>query len=286
MMIKQSSRLLFKHTSNSLAGHAKWQNIMHRKNAQDKVKGAASMKYVQMVAIAIKENNNDFNINTNNELKNVMDRAIQANVPKKNLLNVIDKFKNKDASKNEYKQFIFPIIGKNGISLVYDVFTDSPLSVRSAIFGAVKGIDGANNPKGLHFFEEQGEIIMEHTNKDLESMDDDQAEEFLEELTLSLLEKDVEFEDIEFSVQDNDAVALKVVCPADSVHQTFKDLKTVQDSVGCKVISSDVVYNPTSVMTISEEENNSLMKPLKKCMKLSEDVPDLKNLYVNFKIEE
>lgn len=285
-MIKQSSRLLFKQTSNLTAGHAKWQNIMHRKNAQDKVKGAASMKYVQMVTIAIKENNNDFNVNTNKELKSVMERAMQANVPKKNLLNVIDKYKNKDASKNEYKQYIFPIIGKNGTSLVYDVFTDSPLSVRSAIFGAVKSIEGATNPKGLHFFEKQGEIIMEHTNKDLESLDDAQADEFLEELTLSLLEEDVEFEEIEFSAQDNDTVALKVICPADSVHQTVKDLKKVQDSVGCKVISSDVVYNPTSTMTISEEENSSLLKPIKRCMRLSEDVPDLKNLYVNFNIEE
>lgn len=285
-MFKQTNTLLFKNSSKLTAGHAKWQNIMHRKSAQDKLKGAASMKYVQMMTMAIKENNNDFNVSSNTELKSVMERAAQANVPKKILLNVIDKFKNKDAAKSEYKQYIFPVIGKNGISIIYDIFTDNPLSVRSGISTAVKNLEGSVNPQALHFFEKQGEIIMECNKKNLEDMDDDQSNEFLEDITMALIEKDIEFEDVEYAVQDNNVLSLKVICKDDGVHKTFKSLKEMQDDIDCKVLSSDVIYKASNTININQDENSSLLKGARRCLKASEDIPDLKALYVNFKVEE
>ncbi|SGZ39514.1 uncharacterized protein HGUI_01714 [Hanseniaspora guilliermondii] len=285
-MFKQTNLLLLKSTPTFRAGHAKWQNIMHRKNAQDKIKGANSMKYVQQVTMAIKENNNDFNINSNSELKSVMERAAQANVPKKILLNVIEKFKSKDASKNEYKQCIFPVIGKNGVSVIYDIFTDSPLSVKTGIATAVKMLDGSVNTQALHFFDKRGEIMLNYIGKDLEEMDDGQSEDFLETFTMSLIENDVEFEDVEYAVNDNNAVALKVVCTDDTVHKSFNKLKDIQDALSCKVLNMDVIYNPTQIIQISENENKSLLKAARRCLKASEDIPDLKAMYVNFKVED
>ncbi|CAI8503231.1 unnamed protein product [Hanseniaspora opuntiae] len=285
-MFKQTNTLLLKSTPTFRAGHAKWQNIMHRKSAQDKIKGANSMKYVQMVTMAIKENNNDFNVGTNSELKSVMERASQANVPKKILLNVIDKFKSKDANKNEYKQCIFPVIGKNGVSVIYDIFTDNPLSVKTGIATAVKMLDGNVNTQALHFFEKRGEVMLGYIGKDLAEMDDAQSEEFLENFTMSLIENDIEFEDVDYAVHDNDVLSLKVICTDDTVHKSFKKLKEIQDALSCKVLSWDVIYNPTEIIQINENENKTLLKAARRCLKASEDIPDLKAMYVNFKVED
>lgn len=128
--------------------------------------------------------------------------------------------------------------------------------------------------------------MLGYIGKDLAEMDDAQSEEFLENFTMSLIENDIEFEDVDYAVHDNDVLSLKVICTDDTVHKSFKKLKEIQDALSCKVLSWDVIYNPTEIIQINENENKSLLKAARRCLKASEDIPDLKAMYVNFKVED
>lgn len=285
-MFKPTFRRNFQHSASKQAGHAKWQNIMHRKSAQDKLKSANISKFRNLISIAIKDNNSIIDTSINLDLKNAIDRALASNVPKKTITAVLDKYKNKDAA-NAYKQYIYPVVGKNGITLIFDCFTENPKHCVSEIKSCVKNIEGTISQQGLHFFERRGEVMLDFLHDDIKEMDDTTSSEFLDELTLNLIDHEIEFEDLEFEPMENsDKIGIRVITKADDMKKTSNMLSSKEDALGCKVLQYEIIFKPQELLEISKSQDPNLVKRIRRCFQETQEMADLTEVYSNFKIAE
>lgn len=63
-----------------MAGHSKWHNIQHRKNAQDKKRGKIFTKHIRAITVAAKIGGGD--VSANPRLRDAIDKALSANMTK------------------------------------------------------------------------------------------------------------------------------------------------------------------------------------------------------------
>lgn len=266
------------------AGHAKWQNIMHRKSAQDKLKSANISKYRNLISIAIKENNNVIDTAVNLDLKNAIDRAMDANVPKKTISALLEKYKSKGAG-NSLKQFIYPVVGKNGITLIFDCFTENPKHCMSEIKSCVKNIEGTISQQGLHFFEKRGEITLDFLEEDISEFDEEKSDEFIDNLTLQLLESEIEFEELEFQPLDNsERIAVNVITSPEDVKKIGHMLKAQEEALKCKVVKYENSFKPHETIEISKADDPLLVRGINRCFQETQEMSDLTDIYSNIKI--
>ena len=66
-----------------MAGHSKWSNIQHRKNAQDKKRGAVFTKLVREITVAARLGGGD--LEGNPRLRLAVDKALAVSMPKDNI---------------------------------------------------------------------------------------------------------------------------------------------------------------------------------------------------------
>lgn len=144
-----------------MAGHSKWANIKHRKGAQDKRRSKLFTKVIKEISVAIKENNNNGDPDTNPALRNALLNARGVNMPKDNVERAIKKATGADA--DNYEQLTFEGYGPHGIAFFIECMTNNTnrtvANVRS-IFNKHHGALGTNG--SLEFlFERTGVFTIE-----------------------------------------------------------------------------------------------------------------------------
>lgn len=128
-----------------MAGHSKWANIRHRKGAQDKKRSKLFSKALKEITVAIKENNNNGDPDTNAALRNALVNARGVNLPKDNIDRAIKKATGADA--DHYELMTFEGYGPHGIAFFIECTTNNAnrtvANVRS-IFNKNGGSLGTN----------------------------------------------------------------------------------------------------------------------------------------------
>lgn len=144
-----------------MAGHSKWANIKHRKGAQDKKRAKLFTRSIKEITVAIKENNNNGDPESNPALRNAIQNARGVNMPKDNIERAIKKATGADA--DNYQMITFEGYGPHGIAFFIECTTDNTnrtvANVR-AIFNKNNGSLGTNG--SLEFlFERKGVFALE-----------------------------------------------------------------------------------------------------------------------------
>lgn len=147
-----------------MAGHSKWANIKHRKGAQDKKRAKLFTRSIKEITVAIKENNNNGDPESNPALRNAIQNARGVNMPKDNIERAIKKATGADA--DNYQMITFEGYGPHGIAFFIECTTDNTnrtvANVR-AIFNKNNGSLGTNG--SLEFlFERKGVFALEKEN--------------------------------------------------------------------------------------------------------------------------
>ena len=128
-----------------MAGHSKWANIKHRKGAQDKKRAKQFTRAIKEITVAIKENNQNGDPDSNPALRNAIQNAKGVNMPKDTIERAIKKASGADA--DSYEQMTFEGYGPHGIAFFIECTTDNTnrtiASVRS-IFSKNGGSLGTN----------------------------------------------------------------------------------------------------------------------------------------------
>ncbi|HHY71456.1 MAG TPA: YebC/PmpR family DNA-binding transcriptional regulator, partial [Thermoanaerobacterales bacterium] len=70
-----------------MAGHSKWSNIKNKKAKMDAQKGKIYTKFSKLIIVAVREGGAD--PNTNSRLKDIIEKAKQANMPNDNIARAI-----------------------------------------------------------------------------------------------------------------------------------------------------------------------------------------------------
>ncbi len=129
-----------------MAGHSKWANIQHRKNAQDAKRGKIFTKIIREITVAARAGGGD--PAGNPRLRTAMDKALGANMTK----DVIERAIKKATGELEgvsYEEIRYEGYAPGGVAVIVDCLTDNKVrtvaDVRHAFgkFGGNLGTDGS-----------------------------------------------------------------------------------------------------------------------------------------------
>ena len=105
-----------------MAGHSKWANIQHRKNAQDAKRGKLFTKLIREITVAARAGGSD--ANSNPRLRLATDKALAANMTR----DTIDRAVKRGAGEMEgvnYEEIRYEGYGPGGAAILVDCMTDN-----------------------------------------------------------------------------------------------------------------------------------------------------------------
>ena len=129
-----------------MAGHSKWANIQHRKNAQDAKRGKIFTKMIREISVAARSGGGD--PATNPRLRLAVDKALTANMTKDSIERAIKKATGELEGVN-YEEIRYEGYAPGGVAVIVDTLTDNRnrtvAEVRHAFnkFGGNLGTDGS-----------------------------------------------------------------------------------------------------------------------------------------------
>jgi len=100
-----------------MAGHSKWAKLKHTKGKTDAQKAKLFSKLVKIIGVELKKAKGDKN---SPGVRNAIDRALSANMPKDNIERALSKQDGK-----ELEQVVYEAYGPGGCALVIEGYTDS-----------------------------------------------------------------------------------------------------------------------------------------------------------------
>jgi len=129
-----------------MAGHSKWANIQHRKNAQDAKRGAIFTKLVREITVAARSGGGD--TTSNARLRLAIDKAKAQSVPKDNIERAVKKGTG-ELEGESYEEVRYEGYGPGGVAVMVDCLTDNRnrtvAEIRHAFskYGGNLGADGS-----------------------------------------------------------------------------------------------------------------------------------------------
>ena len=129
-----------------MAGHSKWANIQHRKNAQDAKRGKLFTKLIREITVAAKMGGAD--IDANPRLRLAVDKAKAQSMPKDNIERAIKRGAG-ETDGDDFFEIRYEGYGPGGTAVMVDCLTDNRnrtvAEVRHAFtkYGGNLGADGS-----------------------------------------------------------------------------------------------------------------------------------------------
>ncbi|WP_147653617.1 YebC/PmpR family DNA-binding transcriptional regulator [Vulcaniibacterium gelatinicum] len=129
-----------------MAGHSKWANIQHRKNAQDAKRGKIFTKLIREISVAARSGGGD--PAGNPRLRAAVDKALSANMAKDSIERAIKKATG-ELEGVAYEEVRYEGYAPGGVAVIVDCLTDNRVrtvaDVRHAFskFGGNLGTDGS-----------------------------------------------------------------------------------------------------------------------------------------------
>jgi YebC/PmpR family DNA-binding regulatory protein len=105
-----------------MAGHSKWANIQHRKNAQDAKRGKIFTKIIREITVAARSGGGD--PATNPRLRLAIEKGLSANMPKDNIDRAIKKATGELEGVN-YEEVRYEGYAPGGVAVIVDCMTDN-----------------------------------------------------------------------------------------------------------------------------------------------------------------
>ncbi len=172
-----------------MAGHSKWANIQHRKNAQDAKRGKLFTKLIREITTAARLGGGD--TATNPRLRTAIDKALGANMTRDTIERATQRGTG-DLDGVSYEEVRYEGYGPGGVAVMIDTMTDNRnrtvAEVRHAFskFGGNLGSDGSVgylfNHSGVIFFgpgidgDKLMEVALEAGAEDIVDHDDGSRE--------------------------------------------------------------------------------------------------------------
>ncbi len=239
-----------------MAGHSKWANIQHRKNAQDAKRGKLFTKLIREINVAAKMGGSD--LGSNPRLRLAVDKALGGNMTK----DTIDRAIKKGAGELEdvaYEENRYEGYGVNGVAIMVDTMTDNRNRTVSEVKHAFTKYGGNMGTQGSvsYLFEKQGIINYPA------GTDEDQVME-------AALEAGAE------DILTSDDGSIEVL----TTEETFVDVKEALAAAGLTAEHSEVTMRAGIAVELDVEQGQKLLK----LIDVLEDLDDVQEVYTNAEI--
>ena len=236
-----------------MAGHSKWANIQHRKNAQDAKRGKLFTKLIREINVAAKMGGSD--LNSNPRLRLAVDKALGGNMTKDTIERAIKKGAG-ELDDVSYEENRYEGYGINGVAIMVDTMTDNRNRTVSEVkytFSKYGGNLGAVGSVS-YLFSKLGVL-------NFPSGCDEDA---LLDVALEAAADDV--------VSDDDG---SIEVTTDETN--FVDVKEALAKAGFEAEHSEVTMRASTDVTLDAEQGVKLLKLLDAL----EDLDDVQNVYSN-----
>ncbi len=244
-----------------MAGHSKWSNIKHRKERQDKKRGAAWSKCSRAIIAAARNGGGDPDANLT--LRYAIDEAKYANMPKDTIQRAIEKGAGA-ADGDNYEEAIYEGFGPGGAAMIVTALTDNKTRTVADVRSFFKKGGGTlGQPGSVAFsFQTKGQFIIEAA---------DTTEEQLMDVTIDAGAEDVE-------APDGDDGVWTVLCePAD-----FSTVRDAIEGANIKISSAEITKIATNTIEVAGDDVRKLMN----LIEALEDSDDVQKVYSNADISD
>ena len=240
-----------------MAGHSKYKNIMHRKNAQDKKRASLHGRVTREIMVAVRLGGGG-DADRNARLRLALLSARAANMTKDAVSRAIARASGEN-QQGSYQEVRYEAFGAHGVAFIVETATDNRNRTAAelrAIFskhGGNLGQDGSVS----HLFEHMGHVFYSHEQAQGDAVFDVACE--------------VNPQDIE---QDDEGC--HIITAVDDYHEVVQHC--VQ-SLGAPQ-SASLVWRPLTEIEVSQETAATLQK----CTELLEDNQDVVAVFSNYSL--
>ena len=236
-----------------MAGHSKWANIQHRKNAQDAKRGKLFTKLIREINVAAKMGGSD--TASNPRLRLAVDKGLAANMAKDTIERAIKKGAG-ELDDVQYEENRYEGYGVNGVAIMVETMTDNKNRTVSEVKHAFSKYGGNLGAVGsvAYLFEKKGFLNYEA------GTDED-----------ALMEAALEAGADDVVVADDGSI--EVVTDEDS----FVDVKEAMGSAGFVPAHAEVTMRAENEISLDAEQGEKLLKLLDAL----EDLDDVQDVFNN-----
>ncbi len=142
-----------------MAGHSKWNNIKHKKGAEDAKRGKVFSMLAKQIKSAVKEGGSG-DPSSNATLRPILDKARAANMPKSNIQRAIDRGLGKSSSGTQLQEVVYEGFAPGGVGVMIEAITDNANRTSADIrflLSKHQGSLGSPGSAGYLFTREEGE---------------------------------------------------------------------------------------------------------------------------------
>jgi YebC/PmpR family DNA-binding regulatory protein len=241
-----------------MAGHSKWANIKHRKEAQDKKRSKVWTKLIREITVSAREGGGDASANP--RLRLAMDKAIVANMPKDTIERAIKRGAG-GADNENYEEIRYEGYGPGGVAVMVDCMTDNRNRTASEVRHAFTKHGGNLGT--------DGSVAYLFTKRGVLSFEPGADEDRIMEAALEAGADDV--------VTYEDGAIDVLTSP-----EAFDAVRAAMDAAGLAAGSAEVTFHPSTSAPVDGEAAEKLLKMLD----MLEDLDDVQNVYSNADIDE
>ncbi|WP_006787793.1 YebC/PmpR family DNA-binding transcriptional regulator [Thiorhodospira sibirica] len=236
-----------------MAGHSKWANIQHRKNAQDAKRGKLFTKLIKEITVAARMGGSD--INANPRLRQAVDKALDANMTK----DTIERATKRGAGELDgvnYEDIRYEGYGPGGVAIMVDCMTDNRNRTVSEVRHAFSKCGGNLGTDGsvAYLFEALGVLNYPAGTH----------EEQVMEAALEAGAQDVVV---------NDDGSLEVLTGPDD----YENVRAAMLQAGLKPEHSELTMRASTSSPVELEQAPTVLKLLE----MLDDLDDVQNVYTN-----
>jgi len=174
-----------------MAGHSKWNNIKHKKEATDAKKAKAFSQVSKMIRIAVKEGKSG-DPQFNPALRVALDKAKAVNMPKDKIQKAIDRGLGKSASGKALQEITYEAFGSFGEAYMIVALTDNPNRTSSEVKYVLSRAGGSLGGPGSAAY-----LFKRNDKGDFEPSMPLEVEEGSKEKILALMDELRALEDVE-----------------------------------------------------------------------------------------
>ena len=241
-----------------MAGHSKWANIQHRKNAQDAKRGKLFTRLIREITVAARMGGGD--PGANSRLRLAMDKALVANMPR----DTIDRAIKRGAGALdgvEYEEIRYEGYGPGGVAVMVDAMTDNRNRTVAEVRHAFAKCGGNLGTSGS--------VAFQFTERGVLSYPAASDEDRIMEVAIEAGAEDV--------VSNDDGSVDVLTDPA-----MLQTVKAAMTAAGLTPEEAEVTQRAASPVTLNFEDAQKMVKLLD----LLEDLDDTQNVYSNADIPD
>jgi len=238
-----------------MSGHSKWSTIKHDKAKEDKKRGKLFSKLVKAIAVAVREGGDDPEANP--QLRLAIDKAKEANMPKKNIQRAIERGAGR-GDEGKLEEVFYEGFGPAKMAVLVKCITDNKNRTSSQLKSLFEQNGGGLGSPGSasYLFTRKGFLLVKKGS----NWDEDKL--------LDLIDCGID------DYQEREK-HLKLFCESGKLHQVAKKIK----DRGFKVKETDIVFKAETLLYPRENKQKAI-----RFLEKLEDLDDVQQTYHNLEI--